>query len=137
MSSLMYEKKVDFLRHIVNRELASSNIPPQVIEDIKRVLGRAEDKYRFDAYGGDIRNLSKFLESRDFNDLLAVIKSSQTPAAVDVMIKILEGAIQAYRDYEDLVAILSKKINELRELKHKMLEEFSKEEQKNPPLTST
>ncbi len=127
MSSLIYEKKVDFLRHIVNRELASSDIPPQVIEDIKRILGRAEDKYRFDAYGGDIRNLAKFLESSDFNDLVAVIKSSQTPTTVDIMIRILEKTKEIYSDYEDLVAIISKKINELKELKNKMLEEFKEE----------
>ncbi len=86
----------DPLRHVINRVLSeiARKIPVSVFNDIKKALGRAEDKYRFSIYGGNPLNLLVYLESEDFRDLVTTAYSLQ----VDWVIKeILEALADEYR----------------------------------------
>ena len=118
-------KPLDFLRQIVNVVLAESNLPPQVMNDIKKMIARAEDKYRFSVFGGDVRKLKDYFESPEFEDLINVVKSAHTDKvkALEVLLKILEKAKEAYKDYPDIVAVIEKKIEEVK----RILEEREKE----------
>ncbi|GEM_PF-722473 len=107
----------DFLRHIVNRVLANSNLPRQVIDDIRRMVGRAEDKYKFHAFGGDVRNLAEYLKSPEFNDLVSFLKNVRVEKGeehpIEVLKKILLEAREAYRDIPEVVAAIDEKLKEL------------------------
>jgi len=110
-------QRKDFLRHIVNRILASSNLPRQVVDDVRRMVGRAEDKYKFHAFGGDIRNLALYLRSPDFNDLVTFLrnirveKSEEQP--LNVLKKILLEAREAYKDIPEVVSAIDERLREL------------------------
>ncbi len=107
----------DFLRHIVNRVLASSKLPRQIVEDIRRMVGRAEDKYKFHAFGGDVRRLADYLKSQDFNELVSFLKNVRVEkgeeSPIDVLRKILLEAREAYKDVPEIVAAIDEKLKEL------------------------
>ncbi len=107
----------DFLRHIVNRVLASSNLPRQVVDDIRKFVGRAEDKYKFNAFGGDVRKLADYLNSKDFDDLVTLVKGVKTEKgeepAVEVLKKILMEAREAYKDIPEVVEAVDRRLREL------------------------
>ncbi|MCE4601834.1 MAG: hypothetical protein F7B18_01480 [Desulfurococcales archaeon] len=67
----------DFLRHIVNRVLAdyAEKVPSNVIDDIRKHIGRAEDRYRFTIFGGDPRKLAEYLDSEEWSDLMEYLKN--------------------------------------------------------------
>ncbi|NPA04813.1 MAG: hypothetical protein GXO09_01780 [Crenarchaeota archaeon] len=104
-------RKVDFLRQIVNRVLAESQLPRQVVEDVRRMVGRAEDKYKFSAFGGDIRRLADYISSREFDDLVNLLKGAD---ALNVLIEILERAKEAYRDYPEVVKAIEERLEEIK-----------------------
>ena len=56
----------DFLRHIANPiiSLNTGKLALSVVDDIKKRLGRAEDKYRFSIYNGDQRSWRSTLRAR-------------------------------------------------------------------------
>jgi len=86
----------DPLRHVINRVLSETakKIPVSVFNDIKKALGRAEDKFRFSIYGGNPLNIVSYLESEDFRDLVNTAYSLQ----VDWVIKeILAALVDEYR----------------------------------------
>lgn len=109
--SLRQQRRIDFLRHIVNRVLASSKAPQQLIDDIKKAVGRAEDRYKFDAFSGDIKRLADYIRSKDFNDLVNILKN--TPGGLDVLKKILEEARKAYSDIPEVVEAIDQKLKEI------------------------
>ena len=102
----------DFLRNIVNRVLArhSNRLPPQFIEEARRVISRAEDKYRFSVYGGNPANLYRYLRSHDFRELIVLFKSAN---AVDVLKEILSLTAETYADISEIVDEAKKIINSL------------------------
>jgi len=109
--ALRQQRRVDFLRHIVNRVLASSNVPQQLIEDVKKLIGRAEDRYKFDAFSGNVKNLAEYLRSTEFNDLINVMKSS--PGGLEILKKILEEAKKAYSDIPEIAEAIDKRLKEI------------------------
>ncbi len=100
-------RKVDFLRHIVNRVLAESRLSPQLIDDVRKRIGYAEERYKFSAFGGDVRRLADFLRSREFDELITVFKSGN---ALDKLYEILKIARQKYSDIGELVAAIDEAI---------------------------
>ena len=109
-------KRKDFLRHIVNRVLASPDTPRQLVDDIRRHVGRAEDRYKFHAFGGDVRRLADYLRSRDFDDLINVARSERSGKGLEVLKKILEEAKKAYSDIPEVVAAIDERLKQIEEL---------------------
>ncbi len=111
--TVQQRKRVDFLRHIVNRVLASLNVPAQYIDDIRRAIGRAEDKYKFNAFGGDVRRLAEYLKSRDFDDLIMQVKAENKAILLEALKRILEEAKKAYSDIPEVVEAIEARLKEL------------------------
>lgn len=67
----------DFLRNIVNNLLSenSEKIPSNVLEEIKKRIGYAEAKYKFSIYNGDPRRIIQYLQSDDWEGLVAYLRS--------------------------------------------------------------
>ena len=107
-------RKIDFLRHIVNRVLAESKLSPQLIEDVRKRIGYAEEKYKFSAFGGDVRKLADYLKSREFDELVTVFKSGN---ALDKLVEILKIAREKYSDLEDVVAAIDEAIAKVEKVK--------------------
>ncbi len=103
--------KIDFLRHIVNRVLAEANAPRQLVDDVRKLVGRAEDTYKFSVFGGDVRRLADYLRSREFDDLVAVFRST---GSLNLLVTILEKAKQAYSDYDEVVEAIEQRLKELK-----------------------
>jgi len=106
-------KRKDFLRHIVNRVLASPDAPKQIVDDIRRLVGRAEDKYKFHAFGGDVRRLADYIRSREFEDLIMVAKSDRSGKGVEILRRILEEAKKAYSDIPEVVQAIEERLKQL------------------------
>jgi hypothetical protein len=105
--------RFDFLRHIVNRVLAEKkDLPRQVDSDVRKFVGRAEDKYRFSIYGGDPARLAEYLMSPDFEDLINLLKGA---GLLDVVEEILKRTIEHYRDYPEVVRAAEARLKQLRE----------------------
>ncbi len=105
--------RFDFLRHIVNRVLAEKrDVPRQVDSDVRRFVGRAEDKYRFSIYGGDPARLAEYLMSPDFEDLVNLLKGA---GLVEVVEEILKRTIEHYKDYPEVVRAAETRLRQLRE----------------------
>ncbi len=114
MSTVTVRRK-DFLRHIVNRILASPDAPKQIVDDLRRAVGQAEDKYKFHAFGGDVRRLADYLRSRDFDDLIMIAKSDRSGKGLEVLKRILEEAKKAYSDIPEVVQAIEERLKQLRE----------------------
>lgn len=112
-SQLEGKKPLDFLRQIVNPILAkySARLPRQVIDDIRRSIGRAEDRYKFSSYGGDISKLADYLRSRDFDEVISIVKGVD---AMNILVEILETAKDAYKEYLEVVKAIEERIEELK-----------------------
>ncbi len=67
----------DFLRHIVNRVLSNyaEKVPANILDDIRKHIGRAEDKYRFTVFGGDPSKLVDYFNSDDWRDLVEYLRN--------------------------------------------------------------
>ena len=104
-------QKIDFLRHIVNRVLAEHSLPRQVIEDVRKSIGYAEEKYKFSAFGGDPRRLAEYLRSRDFDDVVTLLRGAK---AEEVLVKILEEVKKRYADYKEVVEAAEQRLREIR-----------------------
>ncbi|NOZ88812.1 MAG: hypothetical protein GXO15_02685 [Crenarchaeota archaeon] len=113
MSVTATAKRKDFLRHIVNRVLASPDAPKQIVDDIRRLVGRAEDKYKFHAFGGDVRRLADYIRSREFEDLIMVAKSDRSGKGVEILRRILEEAKKAYSDIPEVVQAIEERLKQL------------------------
>lgn len=102
----------DFLRQIVNRILATANVPHQVADEIKRQIGKAEEKYKFQAHGGDLRGLAAYLQSSEFKNLVQFVKSTSNDA-VELLRKILVEAMNAYSDIDEVRQAIERTLQEL------------------------
>ena len=111
----MARQRRDFLRHIVNRVLAESTLSRQLVEEIRQQIGRAEDRYRFHSFGGDVRRLADYLESSEFDQLILAARSDKTGNGVAVLEAILEEAIREYGDIPEVRRAAEKRLKELRE----------------------
>ena len=92
------KRRPDFLRNIVNRALADSTLPRQVVEEVRQQIGRAEDRYRFHSFGGEVERLAEYLMSEDFDQLILTLKSDRSGNGLRVLENILGEALQAYGD---------------------------------------
>ena len=111
MSQAQQTQRVDFLRHIVNRVLAEHSLPRQVVEDVRKSIGYAEEKYKFSAFGGDPRRLADYLRSRDFDDVVTLLRGAK---AEEVLVKILEEVKKRYSEYREVVEAAEARLKELR-----------------------
>ncbi|GBF09763.1 hypothetical protein apy_14880 [Aeropyrum pernix] len=86
----------DFLRYIANRVIAryAAKLPASVVEDIRDMLGRGEDKYRFSIYGGDPRNIVKYFDSEEWRDL---VEYAANTGALSMLMEILDALAAEYR----------------------------------------
>jgi hypothetical protein len=94
--------KPDFLRSIVNpvvNDYVKRGMPLKIASEIRRLILQAESKYKFTAYGGDVRNLKLYLESSEFNELVKFLEISNYR---DLLLDILKKAKEAYSELEDL-----------------------------------
>jgi len=103
--------KVDFLRHIVNRILAEYSLPRQIVEDVRKSIGYAEERYKFSSFGGDPRRLADYLRSRDFDDVVMLLRGAK---AEEVLVKILEEVKRRYSDYREVVEAAEERLREIR-----------------------
>ncbi len=105
-------RKIDFLRQIVNRVLVEEQkLPPQLVDDIRKQVAQAEDKYGFSAFGGDVAKLAEYLKSKDFDNLIASFKAVD---ALHVLEKILLKAKEYYKDYSEIVEAIDKRLDEIK-----------------------
>lgn len=111
--ALQQRRRLDFLRHIVNRILAESNAPRQLLDDIRRAVGSAEDKYKFNAFGGDVKRLADYLRSRDFDDLITIARSDRSGQGLELLRRILEEARKVYSDIPEVVDAIDARLREL------------------------
>jgi len=93
----------DFLRQVVVRVLTPNKLDPAKLEDARKILGKAETRYKFSSFGGDPQNLVMFLLSPEFTDLILVI-------GVQLSLKLLDEIEKEY----DILAVKEavKKIRE-------------------------
>jgi hypothetical protein len=91
LSTEKQEKKEypDFLRQVVVRVLTPNKLDPVKLEDARKILGKAETKYKFSSFGGDPQNLVVFLLSPEFTDLILVI-------GVQLSLKLLDEIEKEY-----------------------------------------
>lgn len=82
----------DFLRHIANRVISENiaRLPLNVVDDIKKRLGQAEDKYRFSLYNGNPLRLVDYLRSEDFLELAKYLKALHVDWILDGILQALE-----------------------------------------------
>ena len=105
--------RLDFLRHIVNRILAErKDMPRQVDSDVRKFVGRAEDKYHFSMYGGDPSRLAEYLLSPDFEDLVNLLKGA---GLIEVAEEILEKTIENYKECPEVVRAAEMRLKQIRE----------------------
>ncbi|MCQ4349245.1 MAG: hypothetical protein NO126_00100 [Sulfolobales archaeon] len=91
MNAEKQEKKEypDFLRQVVVRVLTPNKLDPAKLEDARKILGKAETRYKFSSFGGDPQNLVMFLLSPEFTDLILVI-------GVQLSLKLLDEIEKEY-----------------------------------------
>jgi hypothetical protein len=87
--------KKDFIRNIANKVLADAldKIPASAMSELRKRLGRAEDKHRFTIFGGNPANLEKYLKSGEWKDLVDYAEKTNV---VWVLRRILEEALKEY-----------------------------------------
>ncbi len=95
MSGEQCKTRRDFTRHIVNKILAEAieKIPASAMSELRKRFGRAEDKYRFTIYGGNVLKLIDFFRSSDWRDLVDYAKKMNVEWIIK---KILEETIREY-----------------------------------------
>ncbi|WFO75378.1 hypothetical protein J4526_00255 [Desulfurococcaceae archaeon MEX13E-LK6-19] len=107
-------ERPDFLRHIVNPLLARYSRERKalvtIVDEVRKLIALAEDKYGFSSFGGNPGNLAKYLRSRDFDLVISALKSAN---ASDLVLEILNTIIEKYRDLPDVVAAAQERIQSL------------------------
>ncbi len=103
----------DFLRQIVNPTLIEFDIPQQVLNEIRKKLESAENKYKFSAFDGDPKRLADFLRSPDWKEIVTLLKQAKLEI---VARKILEKVIESY-DIDEVKKAAKEALKELKESK--------------------
>jgi len=62
----------DFLRQIVNPTLIEFDISQQLLNEIRKKLERAENKFKFSAFDGDPKGLAEFFKSSDWKEVVMI-----------------------------------------------------------------
>ncbi|MEM0340149.1 MAG: hypothetical protein QXN05_04530 [Acidilobaceae archaeon] len=90
--------RLDFLRNIFNtvllEESSGRSLPLVVIEELKKRMARAEDRFKFSIYGGDPRGLIKFFESEEWRNIVSYANST------DALWVLKEALKRLKEDYE-------------------------------------
>jgi len=107
---------IDFTRHIVNPVLskvidARRSEHAKILDEIRKIIHDCEEKYGFSIYGGEVEKLAVFLMSSDFDHLVKVFDSY---GLRDALVKILEDALEAYRNYTEVSKAIESKISMLK-----------------------
>ena len=86
----------DFIRHISNRVFAEAikKIPASAVSELRKRLGRLEDKYDFSLYGGRPERLAEALSSPEWRDLVDYAEKTNVSW---VLAEILKRALEAYK----------------------------------------
>ncbi|MCY0882726.1 MAG: hypothetical protein OWQ50_02725 [Acidianus infernus] len=95
----------DFLRHIANKVLTPNTLDPKRLDEVRKLLGEAENKYNFSSYGGNPKKLVDYLLSPDFTELVFII-------VIDLTKKLLEEIINDY-DIEEVKNTAKKLLDEI------------------------
>lgn len=110
----------DFLRHIVNPLLAkySRERKPlvRVIDEVRKLIALAEDKYGFSSFGGEVTKLADYIESKDFDLVINTLKSVDS---LDIVIEVLKTVISKYQDLPKVVEAAKKRIKQLKQSESK------------------
>ena len=109
----MISRRIDFLRHIVNRVLIEEKLPPQIVDEIRKQVASAEDRYKFSAFGGDVAKLVDYLKSKDFDLLVSTFKAAN---GLKVLERILKKAKESYKEFDELSRVLDEKLRELEKI---------------------
>ncbi len=108
-------KYPDFLRHIVNTMLSELVVKRReilgIMDEARKLIAKAENKYRFSSFGGNPEKLADYISSDEFKLVIDLFKSVN---AVDVLIEILEKTRKYYNDLPVVVEAINKRIEELR-----------------------
>lgn len=107
-------KYPDFLRHIVNPILSKyigkrKNLT-QSIDEIRKLLIDAEEKYGFSVFGGNPEKIVNYLKSDDFRILYRLMNSINN---LDILKEILVTTREKYRDLPELENIVNELINRI------------------------
>ncbi len=106
--------KKDFLRHIVNTKISYySRIRRPilgVLDEARKLIASAENKYNFSVYGGDPVNLAKYIMSSDFDLVVSLLKSAN---ALDVLVDILKTTRDTYSDIPEVVEAIEERLSSL------------------------
>lgn len=115
------KNRYDFLRHIVNPLLAkySRERKPlvRVLDEVRKLIALAEDKYGFSSFGGELAKLADYIESKDFDLVVSTLKSVNS---LDIVIEILETVINKYQDLPRVVEAAKKRIKQLKQSESKV-----------------
>ncbi len=112
----------DFLRQIVNPTLLEFEIPVQILSEIRKKLEAAENKYNFSAFGGDVRRLADFLRSPLWQEIVSLFESAD---ALPALIKILERAKEAYKDYPEVVQAIEEALKNIQQKGGEKVKQFN------------
>ena len=116
----MSEKKIDFLRHIVNYVLASKmDVVKQVADDVRKMVEKAEEKYKFSAFGGDVKRLADYLRSPDFDELVKFLRDA---GKIDLLEEILRLAREKYKNIPEIVEAVDARLKTLSQEKEELKE---------------
>ncbi|MEM4824693.1 MAG: hypothetical protein QW354_02320 [Desulfurococcaceae archaeon] len=106
--------RYDFLRHIVNpilNKYIEMGISAKLIGDLKKMFQQAEDIYKFSPYNGSINNLTEFLRSKDFANIVNICKTNNL---LNVLIEVLEDAKAKYSDIENIVNTIDSVLRDIK-----------------------
>ncbi|EHP68426.1 hypothetical protein MetMK1DRAFT_00028590 [Metallosphaera yellowstonensis MK1] len=83
----------DFLRNIANKVLSPTTLDLKRLDDVRRLLAKAETKFKFSSSGGDPKRLVEYFRSPEFTELVLVL-------GVELTKKLLQEVINGYTDPE-------------------------------------
>ena len=111
---VLVKLKKDFLRNIVNTKLSvnSDKLPSALIDDLREEISRAEEKYKFSIYGGDVRHLADYFSSSDFEKIIMIAKAHN---ALWILREILEEVMKEYSEYPEVVESIGRRLENLDE----------------------
>ena len=105
----------DFLRHIVNPKLSTSlrrkKSLKNHVDEIRKFIIEAENKYRFSRFNGNPENLAEYLVSEDFTLLVKLFKNADS---LDILEEILREVREKYGDLPRVVEAVDKALEIVR-----------------------
>ncbi len=101
-------RKPDFLRQIVNVVMAEKGVSPRSIDEVRKVLWEAENKFKFSSFDNPNpeEGIRKFIESDYLSDFVNLLKQER-----DVLEEIGKRLKQFYG--EELASLYFKRVEEI------------------------